>query len=79
VTGLWSTAADIEYAMPTVGNFIRYDHVPEDRQSGAILVRNKIWVDFGPVPEFTAWEQKCDETLWDAPPYVVSRCPGSRK
>jgi hypothetical protein len=79
VMGLWSTAGDIEYAMPTVGNFIRYDHVPEDRQSGAILVRNKIWVDFGPMPEFTAWEQKCDETLWDAPPYVVSHCPQKRK
>ena len=40
-------------------------------------MRNKIWVDFQPMPEFTAWEEKCDETLWDAPPYVVSRCPGS--
>ena len=79
VMGVWSTAGDIEYTMPTVGNFIRYDHVPEDRQGGAILVRNKIWVDFAPMPEFTAWEKKCDELLLDAPPYVVSRCPGSRK
>ena len=79
VMGVWSTVGDIEYAMPTVGNFIRYDHVPKDREGGAILVRNKIWVDFQPIPEFTAWEKKCDETLWDAPPYVVSRCPGNRE
>ena len=79
VMGIWSTGSDIEYSLPTVGNFIRYDHVPKDREGGAILVRNKIWVDFQPMPEFTAWEEKCDETLWDAPPYVVSRCPGSTR
>jgi hypothetical protein len=79
VMGLWSSAGDIEYAMPTVGNFIRNDRVAPDRESGAILVRNKIWVDFGATPEFTEWEKRCNEVLLDAPPYLVSRCPDSRK
>ena len=78
VMGWWATAGDLEYSMPTIGNFVQSDHVrPEREGTGLILVRNKVWVNFGTTPEFTAWEQKCNEVLLDAPPYLVSRCPGS--
>jgi len=76
VMGWWATAGDIEYAMPTVGNFIQSDHISPDQENAAwLLVRNKIWVNWGTTPEFTAWERRCNEVLLDAPPYLVSRCP----
>lgn len=76
VMGWWATAGDLEYVLPSVGNFIPIAHVkPEDREKEIILVRNKIWVDWVKDPEFATWEQRCDQVLLNAPPYLVSRCP----
>lgn len=78
VMGWWATAVDVEYAMPGVGHFVQYDHVrPSREDTGLILVRNKVWVTWGTTPEFTAWEQRCNEVLFDAPPYLVSQCPNN--
>ncbi len=75
VMSWWGTAIDSEYALPTVENFVRYDHVPEGRKNQElILVRNEFWVDFTKIPEFTQWEHTCSQVLLDAPPFVVSRC-----
>jgi hypothetical protein len=77
VMGWWGTAGDIEYAMPTVGNFIQSDHIAPDYEGrDLLLVRNKVWVDWETTPQFTAWEQMCSQVLLDAPPYLVSQCPG---
>jgi hypothetical protein len=76
VMGWWATAGDLEYSMPTIGNFVRNDHVDQRRGSdGLILVRNKVWVAWGTTPDFTEWEKNCNEVLLDAPPYLISRCP----
>jgi hypothetical protein len=76
VMGWWATAGDVEYSMPSVGNFVQSDHVrPSREDTGLILVRNKVWVTFGTTPEFAAWEQKCNKVLLDAPPYLISQCP----
>ncbi len=75
VMGWWATAGDLEYSLPTIGNFVRYDHVDRSRDTGdLILVRNKVWVAWGTTPDFTEWEKKCNEVLLDAPPYLISRC-----
>ena len=79
VGGWWATVADIEYAMPSVQNFIPIDRVEAPRGNRQlILVRNEKWVNFSPSDRFTAWERRCDKTLLYAPPYIVSRCPARR-
>lgn len=75
VTSWWAAAIDTEYALPTVGNFVRFDYVPANRKrNDLILVRNEDWVKFATIPAFTQWEQKCSQVLLNAPPFVVSRC-----
>ena len=80
VMGWWATAGDIEYALPTVDNFVQSDHVgPDPSGRDLILARNKVWVAWGTTPGFTAWEQRCSAVVLDAPPYLVSRCPPEAK
>lgn len=75
VSGWWTTVGEIEYAMPTSCNFIRYDNLRnEDYYRDLILVRDRDWVKFQIFPKFMEWEARCDEVLLDAPPYLVSRC-----
>ena len=77
IMGWWATAGDIEYAMPTVANFVQSVQIDQERLGdGRILVRNRTWVEWAPTPEFTALEARCDDVLLDAPPYRVSRCKG---
>jgi len=78
VSGWWGTAVDVEYSMPEVGNFIRSDHLDATRQRpDLILVRNEIWVKWIKDEQLALWEQRCNEVLLDAQPYVVMRCPAN--
>lgn len=79
VMGWWATAGDVEYVLPTVDNFIRYDRA--DIHSGKtqeIVVKNQKWVDWYKIPEFDALEQRCSDIVLDVPPYVVSKGPVER-
>jgi len=76
VMGWWATAGDVEYAMPSLGNFVEYDHMSsEQRSKRLILVRNRVWVDWMKSAAFEELERRCGEILLNAPPYTVSRCP----
>jgi hypothetical protein len=80
ISSWWAIFSDIEYTMPSVLNFKGYSGVDEkDYQRDLILVSNKIWVDFVPIPAFVEWERKCTEVLFDAPPYKVSRYRSGKK
>ena len=79
VMGWWATAGDVEYGLPTVDNFIRYDNLDiRSNNRQVILVRNQKWVDWYKIQQFEALEQRCNDILLAAPPYVVSKCPVER-
>jgi len=71
----WSaTIADIDYSLPTVGNFKRMDNLEEgDFQRELILVKNARWENPGDSPKFKSQESRFDEVLFDAPPFQVAR------
>jgi hypothetical protein len=47
ISGWWPTTADIEYLMPTVGNFKHFSALTSpDYQKKLVLVRNTRWVKF---------------------------------
>jgi hypothetical protein len=75
ISSWWATIVDVEYAMPTLQNFKRFDQLNKnDYGRNLILVRNTKWTNYSPLAEFDKWERRCGEILLDAPPYLVSRC-----
>jgi hypothetical protein len=78
VGGWWATVEDLEYALPTVSNFVRVENVGQAQMhDGRLLVRNKIWTSFAPAPLFTEWAKTCDKVVFSATPYLVTQCPQS--
>ena len=76
VIGWWGTAVDLEYSMPEVGSFVRSTYIDVNHhKSDLILVRNEMWVKWTKDEQFALWEQRCNNILLDADPYIVSRCP----
>jgi len=49
--------------------------VPVEQSSGRLLVRNRFWSDLVRTPGFVALEAHCTEVVFDASPYLVTRCP----
>lgn len=74
ISGWWASIVDVEYAMPELGNFKRFDQLNmSNYNKDIILVRNKHFTDFHHFPGYDEWEKKCDEVLFEAPPYIISR------
>ena len=74
----WATVADLEYALPTVSNFVSVQEVrPAEMHNGRLLARNTIWTQLATSPLFTTWEATCKKVLLSAPPYLVTQCPQS--
>ncbi len=73
ISGWWASIVDVEYAMPDLENFKRFDHLNMyDYTRDLFLVRNKIYTDFHHYPGYDEWEKKCIEVVFEAPPYIVS-------
>ena len=73
ISGWWASIVDVEYAMPDLENFKRFDHLDmDDYTRDLLLVRNKIYTDFHHYPGYDEWEKKCIEVVFEAPPYIVS-------
>lgn len=74
VSAGWASIVDVEYAMPSLQNFKRYDYLGKDDYNRDLLfVRNSRFVDYKNYPGIKQWEKQCEEVLLDAPPYQVSR------
>ncbi|MCF6171606.1 MAG: glycosyltransferase family 39 protein [Bacteroidales bacterium] len=79
VSSWWASVVDVEYAMPTLQNFKRFDKLgTSDYNHDLILVSNTVFTNHYHFPGFDEWSENCFEVLLDAPPYLVSRC-GSLK
>ena len=76
IGGWWATVQDLEYMMPTVSNFVHVEDVSQgEMHTGRLLVRNQSFTKLAPSQEFSIWEQTCQEVVFSAPPYLVTRCP----
>ncbi|MCF6341205.1 MAG: hypothetical protein L3J31_00175 [Bacteroidales bacterium] len=74
VSGWWATVVDVEYTLPTLQNFKRFDQLgKDDYNRELIVVYNTIYTNHLHFPGFDEWNEKCYEILLDAPPYIVSR------
>jgi hypothetical protein len=72
----WATVADLEYALPTAGNFVGSQEAGRQESPGErLLARNTIWTGLLSSPEFEEWERQCGDVIFDEPPYLISRCP----
>jgi hypothetical protein len=70
----WATIADVDYSLPTVGNFKSMDYLEEgDFKRELILVKNARWENPYYSPKFKSQESRFDEVLFDAPPFQVAR------
>jgi hypothetical protein len=74
VSGWWATCTDLEFLLPEVNNFKRFDHLtPADFQKEIILVRNSRWEKVYQTPGLKEWALANTKILWNAPPYMLSR------
>lgn len=70
----WSSIVDVEYAMPTLQNFKRYDQlIATDYERELIVVRNTLIPNSTHDKRFSEWKNDNVEVLLDAPPFLVSR------
>lgn len=76
ISSLWASIVDVEYAMPTLQNFKRFDQLNKnDSSRDLILVRNTKFINEFSYDEFDEWQRRWEEEiLLHAPPYLVSRC-----
>ena len=73
VTNWTGTAADIEYMLPTVANFIRFDKMPAEVNSqGLIVAYNKQWLEHS--ADFDALLRRCADIFLSLDPYVAANC-----
>ena len=74
VSGWWATCTDLEFILPEVDNFKRFDRlINTDFNKDIILVRNTRWEKIYQVPGMKEWAKAKTTILWEAPPYVLSR------
>ncbi len=74
VSAGWASIEDVEYAMPSLQNFKRYDYLGKDDYNRELLfVRNTKFMDYNNYPGLKEWEKQSGEVLLDAPPYIISR------
>ena len=74
----WWVARDLEYLLPTVGNFKDAARLrPEDRAGKrVVLVRNEFF-NWEESPDLRAFQMACDRrVLFQRQPFVISQCPG---
>jgi hypothetical protein len=74
----WWVTRDLEYVLPSVGNFKDVLRLPQSElgRRPLILVRNEFF-NWEKSPVITAFANACDHhVLFRADPFVVSRCPG---
>jgi hypothetical protein len=74
LSGWWATDVELEYTLPTVANFTRWDHVPPATVEGDWLVRDEPWVRFLPLPGFAAFEARCRGEVWTDEPFRITSC-----
>jgi hypothetical protein len=76
VTADWITSVGLEYMLPTVGNFIRFDHISPQAQGSTPLyvVLVARWRLPKP-PGFSDWERLCGDIVFDKKPVWIARCP----
>jgi len=73
VTANWITGAGLEYMLPTVGNFIRSDHVSaETRRSTPLYIA--VVARWGGI-QFSDWERLCQEVIFNKKPILIAKCP----
>lgn len=74
VSSLWTSIVDVEYAMPGLQNFIRFDHLTEDDYNrDLILVQNTKFTKLYSYPGFEEWQKKYNDILLFAPPYLITK------
>jgi len=74
IAAWWASVADVEYAMPELQNFKKFDYLKkEDYGRDLILVSNTKFTDERfHLDKFDKWKKKFKKVLLDAPPYLVS-------
>jgi hypothetical protein len=73
----WWVPRDLEYVLPTVGNFKDVLRLRKDDVAGKtiVLVRNEFF-NWEHSPYMSAFQRKCDQdTLFTREPFVISVCP----
>jgi len=74
VSSWWASIVDVEYAMPNLGNFIRFDHLTEDDYNrDLILVQNTKFTKLYSYPGFDEWQKNYTDILLYAPPYLITK------
>jgi len=70
----WATVADLEYTLPSIGNFKQMNHLDEaDFHRDLLLVINSKWKNNYYDHEYKRFEKRFSEVLFEAPPFRVLR------